>query len=541
MQNLCIFSCGKPFPLLHTSRTPRDDRLQAATARPDANNNNNVNDGNQLHVACVTSDDSEFFEHGTMARIPFAPARACARWLTRSAPTAATTATLASTSTMPAATAAAGGADAAVAQAGSRSLAAEARAALRSGHFIAGVRVPPAAAARAIPLLNPATGEQLHTVHEATPEQVDAAVQSARAALHPAGIAAGSSAMAPAASNAGQARPFYEFTDADRAALLSGIADKLAERRERIAACVQFVGTRVPRCVCSARSSCRDVLLCRIRFSSSAGIPAHMRCLRPRLLPLHLPRRCSIEALNTGKPLREAAVDVDDAIGAFRHCATLAATAGVRAWRSVDIPVAAGVRGHVIAEPVGVVAAIKPWNYPLMMAAWSVAPALGAGCPVVLKPSEFTPYTALELADAAAAAGAPPGALNVVVGAGAVGTALSTHRSVAKVSFTGSLATGSRVMRAAADDMKRVTLELGGKSPAIVFADAALDAAVEWLCYGVFWNAGQICSATSRVLVHESIYDKLVARLVQAATGMVSRVAVAPPRSLRECTAASAA
>lgn len=135
----------------------------------------------------------------------------------------------------------------------------------------------------------------------------------------------------------------------------------------------------------------------------------------------------------------------------------------------------------------------------------------------MVKPSEFTPFTALNLAEAAEAAGLPAGVINVVTGAGDVGAALTDHALVDKISFTGSVPTGSKVMAAAAKSIKRVTLELGGKSPAIVFDDADLDAAMEWLFFGFAWNAGQICSATARLLIHESVADKVVARLALAA------------------------
>jgi betaine-aldehyde dehydrogenase len=151
-----------------------------------------------------------------------------------------------------------------------------------------------------------------------------------------------------------------------------------------------------------------------------------------------------------------------------------------------------------------------------MMAAWKVGPSLAAGCTIVVKPSEFTPFSALCLAEAAAAAGLPPGVLNVVTGAGDVGGALCAHAGVDKITFTGSVPTGSKVMAAAARDIKRVTLELGGKSPAIVFDDANIDAAIEWLFFGFAWNAGQICSATARILCAEGVVEEVKARLVAA-------------------------
>jgi len=151
------------------------------------------------------------------------------------------------------------------------------------------------------------------------------------------------------------------------------------------------------------------------------------------------------------------------------------------------------------------------------MAAWKVGPALAAGCTIIIKPSEFTPFSTLELAAAAAAVGLPKGVLQVVTGDGRIGNDLVTHKLTDKVTFTGSVPTGAKVMKAAADGIKRVTLELGGKSPAIVFDDANIDAALEWIIFGAFWNTGQICSATARVLIQESIAPEVIRRLVAAA------------------------
>ncbi len=164
--------------------------------------------------------------------------------------------------------------------------------------------------------------------------------------------------------------------------------------------------------------------------------------------------------------------------------------------------------------PVGVAGAIIPWNYPLLMAAWKVAPALAAGCTMVLKPSELTPLSALVLADVAHEALLPAGVLNVVTGAGLeAGAALGSHPGVDKLAFTGSVPTGRALMREAANDIKNISLELGGKSPFVVFADSDIEAAVEWIMFGIFWNQGQVCSATSRVLVEASLYARLLERL----------------------------
>jgi betaine-aldehyde dehydrogenase len=233
------------------------------------------------------------------------------------------------------------------------------------------------------------------------------------------------------------------------------------------------------------------------------------------LLPLPI---ISVEALNTSKPLREAIGDVEDAVAAFRYCARQAEALDARLSQPSEALPAAEFSGRIRYEPVGVVGAICPWNFPLMMCAWKVGPSLAAGCTVVVKPSEFTPFTALSLASVADAVGLPKGVLNVVTGAGDVGAVLCTHPLVDKVTFTGSVPTGVKVMKAAAESIKRVTLELGGKSPAIVFSDADLDAALEWIFFGFAWNCGQICSATSRLIIHSSIADSVVARLASVSS-----------------------
>jgi acyl-CoA reductase-like NAD-dependent aldehyde dehydrogenase len=172
-----------------------------------------------------------------------------------------------------------------------------------------------------------------------------------------------------------------------------------------------------------------------------------------------------------------------------------------------------------VREPVGVVGAIVPWNFPLLLASWKVAPALAAGCTVVLKPSSVTPLTAVELGKLALEAGVPEGVLNVITGsAHPIGAWLVEHPGVDKIAFTGSTETGKVVAATAAGTLKRVTLELGGKSPALVFDDCDLDAAVAGTLYGVFYNAGQCCEARSRILVQAAIYDRFVTAFVEKAS-----------------------
>jgi betaine-aldehyde dehydrogenase len=228
-----------------------------------------------------------------------------------------------------------------------------------------------------------------------------------------------------------------------------------------------------------------------------------------------LPELAEIEVRDNGKPLPEALWDLGDAAGCFEFYAGLAEQLDGNAERPVALP---DERFSSVArkEPVGVAAAIIPWNFPMLMAAWKVAPALAAGCTMVLKPSEFTPLTALELADIALKADLPAGVLNVVTGSGKdAGAPLSEHPDIDKLAFTGSVPTGSRIMQAAARDIKNVSLELGGKSPFIVFDDSDIEAAVEWIMFGIFWNQGEVCSATSRVLVQRDLYERLVERLEQ--------------------------
>ncbi|TPG96061.1 aldehyde dehydrogenase family protein [Pseudomonas caspiana] len=224
----------------------------------------------------------------------------------------------------------------------------------------------------------------------------------------------------------------------------------------------------------------------------------------------------AIEVRDNGKPLPEALWDIADTAGCFDFYAGLAEGSDQHSEQSIGLT-DERFSTSVIKEPVGVVAAIIPWNFPMLMASWKVAPALAAGCTVVLKPSELTPLTALELAGIADQAGLPAGVLNVVTGLGReAGAPLAEHPDVDKIAFTGSVPTGRKIMQAAAAEIKNISLELGGKSPFVIFADSDLDAAVEWILFGIFWNQGQVCSATSRVLVERALYPALLVRLIAA-------------------------
>jgi aldehyde dehydrogenase (NAD+) len=182
------------------------------------------------------------------------------------------------------------------------------------------------------------------------------------------------------------------------------------------------------------------------------------------------------------------------------------------------IPARPDALTYTVREPMGVVGAIIPWNFPLMIGMWKLAPALACGCTVVLKPAELTPLTALKIGELALAAGFPPGVLNVVPGFGkSAGAALVDHPEVDKITFTGSPNVGREILRGAAGNLKRVTLELGGKSANIIFPDADVETAVKAAASGIFFNTGQVCSAGSRILVHDDIYDEVVERLVARA------------------------
>lgn len=224
-----------------------------------------------------------------------------------------------------------------------------------------------------------------------------------------------------------------------------------------------------------------------------------------------------LEVRDNGKPLPEAVWDIQDAAGCFDFYADLAEQLDPN--HEENIPLADERFNSVVRkEAVGVACAIIPWNYPLLMAAWKVAPALAAGCTLILKPAEATSLTAIELGRIAEKVGLPAGVLNIVTGIGSeIGPYLTAHPEIDKVAFTGSVPVGKQIMQSAAHNVKNLSLELGGKSAFIIFSDSDLDAAVEWIMFGIFWNQGQVCSATSRVLVQQEIYPELLQRLTAAA------------------------
>ncbi len=213
-----------------------------------------------------------------------------------------------------------------------------------------------------------------------------------------------------------------------------------------------------------------------------------------------------LETRNSGKPIVEAEYDMDDAATCFEYYGGLATKINGEV-----LPVPADAIAFAMKEPMGVAGQIIPWNFPLLMAAWKIAPALAAGCTVILKPAEQTPLTILKLAEDFEAVGLPAGVVNIVTGDGpGAGAALVAHRDVRKIAFTGSAEVGRLIMRGAADHLKRVSLELGGKSPNIFFSDADFENAVDGALFGTFINQGEVCSAGSRVLVQKDIYKKFV-------------------------------
>jgi acyl-CoA reductase-like NAD-dependent aldehyde dehydrogenase len=218
-----------------------------------------------------------------------------------------------------------------------------------------------------------------------------------------------------------------------------------------------------------------------------------------------------LEVRNVGKAISSVKAEVNQAVENFRFYASAIASIAGRAN-----PIGGSLLFYSLKEPVGVAGQIVPWNYPLMMTTWKLAPALAAGCTVVLKPDPATPLTALRLAELAAEVGFPAGVVNVVPGDGpTTGAYLVRHRGIDKVAFTGSTATGGEIMRLASSPIKRITLELGGKSPNLVFADANLADAIPSAVWSIYYSAGQSCEARSRVLVEQSVYDDFVTQFAE--------------------------
>lgn len=226
-----------------------------------------------------------------------------------------------------------------------------------------------------------------------------------------------------------------------------------------------------------------------------------------------------IDSMDHGKPLREAECDVDDAVHNFRYYASLikAPCGGV-----YEVNEGFGkMHSYTVHEPVGVCALITPWNYPLLMGVWKLAPALAAGNSIIFKPASNCVLSSIKLFEVFEKVGMPKGSVNLVLGpGGSIGNELAENEDVDMITFTGSTEVGQSIMRAAAGNVKKIGLELGGKSPNVIFADAELDGAVEWAMIGIFLNQGEVCSAGSRIIIEESIKDEFVRRLVKKANAI---------------------
>lgn len=225
-----------------------------------------------------------------------------------------------------------------------------------------------------------------------------------------------------------------------------------------------------------------------------------------------------LDTLDNGKPLREAEGDISDGVHCFRYYAGLikAPCGGVYGVNDGF----GKMHSYTVHEPVGVCAQITPWNYPFLMSVWKLAPALAAGNSVVFKPSPKAPLSTIRLFEILEECGLPRGSINLVQGDAEVGTEMGENKDVDMITFTGSTRVGQSLMRGAASNVKKIGLELGGKSPNVIFADADLDGAVEWAMIGIFFNQGEVCSAGSRIIIEESIHDEFVARLKQKAEAM---------------------
>jgi betaine-aldehyde dehydrogenase len=226
----------------------------------------------------------------------------------------------------------------------------------------------------------------------------------------------------------------------------------------------------------------------------------------------------TLETRNNGKPLREARSDVADAASCFRYYAGLITKPQGQTFEVPD----PNITTMVVREPIGVCGQIIPWNYPLLMAAWKLAPGLAAANCCILKPAEATPLTAIKLFELIAQAGFPPGSAQLLLGPGpTVGQALASSPLVDKIAFTGGTATGRKIMEAATGNLKKLTLELGGKSPNIIFADADFDMALEYAMFGIYAGQGEVCSAGSRLLLQRTLADKFLPRLAEASKNIV--------------------
>ena len=312
---------------------------------------------------------------------------------------------------------------------------------LKPGKLYIDGRYEDAASGKTIPVINPATGEQLTTVPDAVAEDVDRAVRAARRTF--------------------ETGVWRNLKASEREKIIWRIGELIEKNKEELG---------------------------------------------------------MLESLNNGKTFREALRgDIPPSWDIFYYYA-----GWTRKIYGETIPVDGDYLNYTLREPVGVVGMITAWNYPMLLAAWKVAPALATGCSMVIKPSEMTPLTTLKLAEYCIEAGVPEGVVNVVTGYGpTAGDALARHMEVDKIAFTGSVRTARSLLKASAEsNLKRLSLELGGKSPNIVFPDADLERASNSAFWGIYANKGEVCSAGSRLLVHEKVYDEFVNRLAERARAM---------------------
>jgi len=282
---------------------------------------------------------------------------------------------------------------------------------------------------------------------------------------------------------------------------------------DRIATIGAGVREDVDRAVAAARKAFEGNAWSRMRPLDRGRILENIA----RKIEEHADELALLESYDNGKAVAHAKmIDVPASVDVFRYMSGWCSKLGGK-----TMPISADgqqYHAYTLSQPVGVVGAIVPWNYPLAMASWKIAMALGAGCTMVLKPSEVTPLTALRLAELCHEAGLPEGVLNVVTGYGPdAGQALAEHMDVDKVAFTGSTAVGKVIAKAAIGNMKRVSLELGGKSPSIICADADLEKATVGAALAIFFNSGQVCMAASRIYVHSAIYDRFMAGMAAVA------------------------
>ncbi|MEQ8516449.1 MAG: aldehyde dehydrogenase family protein, partial [Chromatocurvus sp.] len=276
----------------------------------------------------------------------------------------------------------------------------------------------------------------------------------------------------------------------------------------------------VDRAVCAARDAFRSGIWSRITPSERARVLWRAA----DLIEAHIDELAELETLDQGKPLYVGRwAEIPGAIEQFRYFAAQATKVeGQTIPTSINYqPEGKQIFAYTSKEPLGVVGAIVPWNSPLVLTAMNIAPALAAGCSVVLKPAEDTSLTALRLGELLMEAGVPAGVINVVTGYGdQAGAALAAHMDVDKISFTGSTATGRRIVDAAKGNLKKLSLELGGKSPVVILDDADLDLAIPGAANAIFFNAGQVCIAGSRIYAHRSVYDQVVDGVSKAASAM---------------------